>query len=450
MNEYPSIPEELLSDKKFLSAVRWRRHGLKTLCRRYGIEFNASDIRRLSQKLQANHRAERKGRKVGGGGELVKETIKGDTRETTFQATEYTTAEDLAKAHGIDTRIWEAVKTETGRWDMGYKDADGEAQSKKLSTVKVTWRRIVFNERILDVTEECIKRLKKHSPKIAKPNYKAPSGDRHLLQLCVFDSHIGKLSWAPESGHDYDLDIGVNAWETAIWDLMQKSQGYDLEKIVLILGQDFFNVDSMVNETTAGTRQDEDSRWQKSFMVARDMTTKAIQQLGEVAPVHVMVVPGNHDTQRSFYLGQVLDATFTHAEHISVDCSPQYRKAFQYGYNGVMVTHGDKERPDDLGKIFAMEFPDIWSATECREVHHGHGHRKMTTKTVSDSSTVTVRMIPALCPPEQWHSSKGFKNIPNSKAFVWHREDLLQAILQHYPRQFRSQRMPVHKEALIL
>ena len=70
---------------------------------------------------------------------------------------------------------------------------------------------------------------------------------------------------------------------------------------------------------------------------------RAIDRLRPIAPVQVVMVTGNHDTQRLYYLGDVLEAWFRNTKDVAVDNSPRQRKYFRYHGNLIGFTHGHNE-----------------------------------------------------------------------------------------------------------
>ena len=81
----------------------------------------------------------------------------------------------------------------------------------------------------------------------------------NVVELDVVDLHYGQDS------EDYSLDIARDLAIKSVFNLCQQSAIYNPKKILLVLGNDFFNVDNDKNTTHAGTPQQECTRWQKTF-----------------------------------------------------------------------------------------------------------------------------------------------------------------------------------------
>jgi hypothetical protein len=76
----------------------------------------------------------------------------------------------------------------------------------------------------------------------------------------------------------------------------------------------------------------------------------------------------------------------------------------------------------------ANEKPTLWAESDFREVHLGHFHHML----VKDKVGCRIRVIPALCPPDYWHSSNGYVgSVRGAQGFVWSKENGLVATIEH-------------------
>lgn len=245
-----------------------------------------------------------------------------------------------------------------------------------------------------------------------------------LVELSIFDLHIGKLAWDKETNDDYDIDIAVKRYKDSVMEIMSRINTDTIERILLPIGNDMINVDGKHNTTTSGTPQSCDSRFGKMFRAAKDLVIDTVNWLSEIAPVDIMVIPGNHDEVTMFTLGEVLDAWYYNNEDVAVFNSPKLRKYYQYGLNMIMFTHGDKEKHSDLGLIAASEEAKMWGETKFREAHIGHLHKSknISYTNVDEFQGYKVRILPSLSGTDAWHHSKGYISQKSAKAFVWHKE----------------------------
>lgn len=245
-----------------------------------------------------------------------------------------------------------------------------------------------------------------------------------LLEISVPDLHIGKMAWDKETGEDYDLDIACSRFECAVDAFINRIDVDRIDRILLPLGNDLLNVDNKMNTTTAGTPQSSDSRFGKIFRTVKKLMIATIDKLSAIAPVDVLIIPGNHDEATMFTLGELLDAWYRDSGKVKIFNSPKLRKYYQYGKNAIMFTHGDKEKHAELGLIMAHEEPKMWGETKYREVHLGHLHKSKSIQytTGDEYPGFKIRILPSLSATDAWHHAQGYLSAKAAKAFVWHKD----------------------------
>ena len=375
----------------------------------------------MSIDVQAIKRAEEERMKA-------KETSfksEGDTAEyKTVIDKQIKTLQDLIKTCEINTNEWIIDRWVCNKWEMGAKLKDDTIKVTPLFQVKVWLSR---NKPVLDLTkfkDDLIRDMRKHSPKYPNINY--PKSDPNLLEINLFDLHFGKLAWDEETGDNFDIPIAEKIFDATIDKLIIQSKPYNIERISFIVGNDFFNVDNSRNTTTNNTPQDEDTRWHKTFRRGRQLIIKQIDKLSQIAPVDVIVVRGNHDTERSFYLGETLTCWYRNSKDVTVDNDPKPRKYYKYGNNLIGYTHGNEEKVLDLPVIMATQVPQLWAETKYREWHLGHIHQKKEIKWVStqEHKGTVIRYMRSLSGTDAWHSSKGFiGNVRAGEGFIWNKDN---------------------------
>jgi DNA repair exonuclease SbcCD nuclease subunit len=221
--------------------------------------------------------------------------------------------------------------------------------------------------------------------------------------------------------------MAVSVFKEAINNLLQKAPINLIQRIVIAVGNDLFNVDGADEMTTAGTPQMEDSRWQNTFKKGCSLLKEVIGQLAIDLPVDVLIIPGNHDSERSFYLGEFLSAFFKDHPNVSIDNTPTLRKYYKFGETLIGYTHGDKEKKDQLPLLMATECKEDWANTSFKEYHLGHLHKEMDDEIMG----VKIRTLSSLAPADAWHSSKGYVgSIRGARAFLYHVDNGLEA--QYY------------------
>ena len=362
-----------------------------------------------------------------------------DTLSIAINKTSIHTLDELLEYAQVDTSIWEVERFVVNKWEGFIKiDSDSRAgfdtKVQPLFQVKATLKKKKEVVNLKKIYNELKDDLKNYSPTAFGTTTRVKSNDGKLLQICIADHHLGKLCWGEEVGNDYDLKIAKKTYCDAVNDLLQKAAGFNVEKILFVVGNDFLNSDNLLNTTTKGTHQDTDSRHFKLYREARIMLCDVINRLREVAAVDVVIVPGNHDVETMFYLGDALDLCYANDPEVSIYNSPKKRKYYDYGEVLLMFTHGNEEKITQLPLIMAQEEPQLWAKATFREVHIGHFHSKKVYSRIDVDENVGVRtrILPSLTTADFWHYSKGYVgNIRSSEAFVWDKKHGMEAQLIH-------------------
>jgi hypothetical protein len=245
-----------------------------------------------------------------------------------------------------------------------------------------------------------------------------------LLEISIPDAHFGKLAHKEETGDDYDLKIASNRYQTAVTNLLQTANLHQVTDILFPIGNDLLNVDNQFSSTTALTPQDCDTRFNKMIKVVKELLINTITGLSAIAKVHVIVVPGNHDMSTMFMIGEILDAWFHNNKNVNVDNSSMLRKYFQWGKCGFQYTHGNEEKHQDLGLIFATERPQLWADTKFRVAKLGHYHKSKTISytNVDSYQGFQIQVLPSLSGSDFWHNKKGYISQKQAKAFLYDKE----------------------------
>ena len=317
------------------------------------------------------------------------------------------------RARGVRTNEWEGLTKE------------GKV---KLSQTRIDWD--FTNEDAYAGIEEFIKERVKPIKLQA-----SPSGKK-LGVLSIPDIHVGKLAWGPEVGNNYDTNIAVDTYTRAAGSLLSDLKAAGVGHVVYIVGNDLLHVDGFDNQTTAGTPQDTDTRWQKAFKRAKAMVVATAMAASEFATVDIVVQPGNHDRVLAWTLGEVLVAYFSQAKGINVDNREVYRKYLRYDKILFGITHGDKVKPKDLPGIMPLEAPKDWGDTTYREWLLGHTHRKheYITASFDEKHGVRLRYLPSLSGQDRWHFENGYSNVRSAEAHVYDPERGVQvATYYHFP-----------------
>jgi len=364
------------------------------------------------------------------------------------------TLEQFIESLEIDYDLYEivSVKVGNGVWDVSSKKRDQslkwtkepgakgfpvqlmEGHSKRGDwetiknrsakfTVTIRPRKDVFN--IENAKKDMLETVALVAPYSARKVYEDQGP--HCLEVNIFDLHFGKLAWAPESGQNYDYKIARERFFDSIEYFISMASNFKISEIAFPVGNDFLNSDTdyPYAATTKGTPQENDLRWQKMFKIGREMLIMAINRMSEIAPVRVIIIPGNHDFQKSFYIGEVLDVRYENDQNVYIDNDPKPRKYYKYGKNLIGFTHGNEEPESRLLMLMPQEVPGLWAKTKYREWHCGHLHhsKKVTTKASEDVQGISIRYMRSLKGTDEWENKKGYiGSIGGAEAYMWHKD----------------------------
>tara|TARA_Y100000592_G_scaffold2155_1_gene3362 strand:- start:8513 stop:9751 length:1239 start_codon:yes stop_codon:yes gene_type:complete len=330
------------------------------------------------------------------------------------------TLDDLIKVCKIDTNIWEVDRYIVNKWEVGSQ-IDGAIIVEPLFQVKAWLKKNKEVYRLETLRSQILEEVKSYAPKYKKIDY--PIIDKgQLLEINIFDLHFGKLCWGKETGDNYDTKIARKRFLEAIKSIISRVKGYSIKKIVFPIGNDFFNSDNKANTTSNNTPQDEDLRWQKTYKRGRELLIEGIDLLQTIAPVDVVVVQGNHDFERSFYVGDAMECWYNNNPNVLVNNEANPRKHYKFGKCLISYTHGNNEKINDLPLLVASEVPKLWAETKYREVHIGHLHHKKEIKFMAtqEHKGIVIRFMRSLSGTDAWHNLKGYTGgVQACEAFIW-------------------------------
>ena len=234
--------------------------------------------------------------------------------------------------------------------------------------------------------------------------------DGHLLVVDPADIHIGKLATAFETGEDYNSNIAVKRVHEGVEGILNKVKGFEIDQILLIIGNDILHIDTPKRTTTSGTFQDTDGMWYTNFLLAKQLYVDVIEKLRLIAKVHITYNPSNHDYTNGFFLADAIQSWFRLDGSISFDCSINHRKYYRYHNNLIGTTHGDGAKITDLGLLMAEEAKQHWADTKHRYVYTHHVHHK----TSKDFIGVTVESLRSPSGADSWHHRNGYAHAPRA------------------------------------
>lgn len=257
-------------------------------------------------------------------------------------------------------------------------------------------------ETIEEQREQLIEDLKAFSPKVEE--YPRPEEQGILYEISLPDMHFGK---GP-------IEDTITNFKKAVYDLINRVEHMNVERILLPLGNDILNSEGLQRSTTRGTPQFDSDDWRETFRACWTTCVEVILALSKTAPVDILLIQGNHDFERSFYLGDVIAAYFHNNENVNVNNSFETRKYYQWGVNLIGFDHGELKQ-DQYPLLMATEKPMAFAQTKHHEWHLGHWHKEM----MNEFRGIKVRFVPSMCPADYWHKKMGYAAKRKGQAYKW-------------------------------
>jgi len=292
---------------------------------------------------------------------------------------------------------------------------------------------VPLNER-LEIARAAIEamaeELKPIKPIKLDRKYKQPEDLCNLYVLS--DIHIGALSWAAETGADWDLNIAEQLVSEAFDYQIEHSP--DAEHGIFCQLGDAFHYDSMRAETPAHRNiVDADSRPQKMVRVAIRVFCRVIDKLARRHKrLTVLHAAGNHDPYGTIHSQEWSAVLYRNNPQIEVICNPKPYYAMKHGRTFLGFHHGHKRKLGGL--IEAFNGRDYWSMkSDCRMayIHSGHEHHRE----LKEFTGGICEMHPTLCARSSYEAQCGYQADRSMACITYHTKGREQSRITFYPEE---------------
>jgi hypothetical protein len=253
--------------------------------------------------------------------------------------------------------------------------------------------------------EDFAKFLENYKPNnisITKPNYNIDK-DVVDVEISIADYHLAKRT----VDGDNDPTSRALRYVTMAQSLIEKVKAsYNINNVVLPISNDFFHTDNYQHQTTNGTPQDTIMDYSEEYELGFAVLVDTINMLRKYASnVTVILVQGNHDRTKSFYLAHALDVFFR--EDIDVEFIREHSviKGLTLGNTFIGWHHGNCKL-EDLPLLFAThpKYSHQFGDAVYREVHTGDKHHYM----AKEVKGVRIQQMPSLSGTDRWHLDNNF------------------------------------------
>jgi hypothetical protein len=385
--------------------------------------------------------------------------------EVFYQGANLQTPQEVIEHCKIDTDLYEVEKIVVNPWQVSGKLNTGqeivEVNTPKgvketlrwkpqklwkadLLQIKV-WLKLSQSPYTKKRQEELLELLRKKMPAFKVSGDRPTTGN--LLRLHIPDLHLGKIGLRFE----WDMEAIENRVMETIDRLIANALPRGIDQVCIPLGHDFFHIDrehmsrsGTMHTTSSGTPVERSMQAGDAFIRGAALAQRIVRRCIEQAkaPVHVNMVPGNHDTESVIHLGEVLRAAFDNSPDVTVnnDCYEEaengdtmFGKSYQWGACGFYDTHGHTVKFDELPLKVAQSEKELWYQSRFIEIAVGHKHiskHKPVGYRSNDNGTM-IHISPSLSPQDSWHHKFGYHGLPGAEAFLYHKED---GPIGHYER----------------
>ena len=251
---------------------------------------------------------------------------------------------------------------------------------------------------------------------------KLPAGD-YALEIMLTDHHFGKIpfSYKPE---DWTLETSKYEYLKAI-DFHLSMAPQEVGTLILPIGNDLLHINSNTGTTKRGTAMEYSENYHRLYRFVREVVAGSVLSLSHGFNIQVVIVPGNHDEDACYRLGDYLEGLFRGNDRVYVNNEGQDRKYIAWGDSLILYTHGEKVKPEKLHDAFSVDVPSLNSKARYRYAHIGHLHKNSKSETwrknVKDEYLGTeVEICPSLSPTDNWHFDNMYSgNQRRSKSFLY-------------------------------
>ena len=289
-----------------------------------------------------------------------------------------------------------------------YYNAEGKASGQWVKSR-------LDDEKFQELLRSAVDGFKDDLPRVSLTN-PPPLGNDNLLNCYVItDYHLGMLSWAEETGEDWDIQIAEDLIYK--WFAQAIHQSPDANTAIFAQLSDFLHFDGMDAVTPASKHLlDVDTRFAKLVRVAIRIIRQIINMLlAKHQNVHILMLDANHDPVSQIWLREWLAVTYENEPRITVDTSPNPYNAYEFGATALFFHHGHKKRISDVSSVFASQFREMFGRTKYAYAHTGHLHHL----DIKENNLMIVEQHRTLAAPDAYSARGGYLSGRDAKVITY-------------------------------
>jgi hypothetical protein len=223
------------------------------------------------------------------------------------------------------------------------------------------------------------------------------------IEVSISDYHLAKRHVDEDNN---PVERAYRYFNVAQSLIKKVSSVYNINTLVFPISNDFFHTDNYHNQTTQGTPQDTILDYSSEYELGFSILVDTINLLRFYSSsVHVILVQGNHDRTKSFYLAHALEVYFKRELDVKFDREHSVVKGKTLGDTFIGWHHGNC-KVEDLPLLFAThpEYSKAFGDAKYREVHTGDKHHYM----AKEVKGVRIQQMPSLSGTDRWHLDNNF------------------------------------------
>ena len=345
-------------------------------------------------------------------------------RKIWFDAAEEKTPEIILKKFGYDPSEWELVKWRIGYHEVAIKD---EKNNRICYNVRCEMKPKI---KVFATPEECVEYLQEILKKEIKPlEFEKKKKNNNLNKDRLFllppvELHLGKYSDSLSTGFEYNSRIASERYREITRNIIEQQEIMKCDTILIGVGNDFFNTDTIHTTTSKGTPQFNDVSWKKLFTLGAELMMEQIVTLKEhFNNIKVILNGSNHDTMSSFHLYYSLEQAFRNDTQVKFSDDYTDMECFTFGRNGIWFHHGDCNLTRLIESIPVL-YPQEYANTQNRILLMGHLHSAQDLK---EQCGVKPIRLSSPCEVDEWHFKEKFVgSVPSQETFIFDKNGLLQ------------------------
>lgn len=260
----------------------------------------------------------------------------------------------------------------------------------------------------IDITEEFKQSIKEYVP----PSYSKPHQSKLYKRTAIinlFDAHLDKISSTDVTDENSTVEGNIYQFERSYEEILSSIAEKNPEKIIIPIGNDFWHTNDDKGQTKRGTyvggATNMDHRL--AFRIGLNLIRRTIDKARLVAPVKIITVLGNHDTDKTMYLLECLLLAYENQEDVEIVDSRKTRQYHRYGAWLFGFAHGDKiQNSKDYPSLMStdLDAKKHWSDIKQGIFFLGHRHHEIR----HDYRGCSVLYLRSENPIDEWHWEKGY------------------------------------------